>query len=124
MPAAEETGSTLVLDQVRHVARRGRDEGVLQPLPVFVKQPRAQCSFSSGPLTLLPPFARVAPLFISLVSQVEKAFQKQPTVFLGYKKLLNRKGKGLRWVRNVGLGFKTPETAIKVRPGLCRDGMI
>jgi small subunit ribosomal protein S11e len=33
-------------------------------------------------------------------------------VFLGYKKLLNKKAKSLRWVRNVGLGFKTPETAI------------
>ncbi len=51
-----------------------------------------------------------------VLNQSEKAFQKQPTVFLGFKKTLSRKGKGLRWVRNVGLGFKTPTTAIKVRP--------
>lgn len=44
--------------------------------------------------------------------QTEKAFQKQPTVFLGYKKSLNRKARGTRWVRNVGLGFKTPSTAV------------
>lgn len=46
--------------------------------------------------------------------QAEKAFQKQATVFLGHKATVNRKGKGLRWVRNVGLGFKTPTEAIKV----------
>jgi ribosomal protein S17 len=50
-----------------------------------------------------------------VLNQTEKAFQKQPTVFLGYKKTLSKKGKGLRWVRNVGLGFKTPAQAIKVR---------
>ena len=49
------------------------------------------------------------------LDQVEKAFQKQPNVFLGYKKLANKKVSkaGLRWTRNVGLGFKTPVTAIK-----------
>jgi small subunit ribosomal protein S11e len=38
-------------------------------------------------------------------------------VFLGYRKLANKKvaRSGLRWTRNVGLGFKTPVTAIKVR---------
>jgi hypothetical protein len=65
----------------------------------------------------LPPFGsrRAAPW----AAQTEKAFQKQPTVALGYKKIEARKGKkaGLpRWTRNVGLGFKTPETAVKVRP--------
>lgn len=54
------------------------------------------------------------------VDQNEKAFQKQGNVFLGYKKLANKKVNkaGLRWTRNVGLGFKTPVTAIKVRPKL------
>lgn len=50
-----------------------------------------------------------------LLDQTEKAFLKQPTVFLGYKKLANKKVSraGLRWTRSVGLGFKTPEAAIK-----------
>lgn len=47
--------------------------------------------------------------------QNERAFQKQPTVSLGYKKLLTTKASALRWTRNVGLGFKTPKEATKVR---------
>eukprot|EP00339_Tiarina_fusa_P024412 CAMPEP_0117039182 /NCGR_PEP_ID=MMETSP0472-20121206/27524_1 /TAXON_ID=693140 ORGANISM="Tiarina fusus, Strain LIS" /NCGR_SAMPLE_ID=MMETSP0472 /ASSEMBLY_ACC=CAM_ASM_000603 /LENGTH=155 /DNA_ID=CAMNT_0004749619 /DNA_START=13 /DNA_END=480 /DNA_ORIENTATION=- len=44
----------------------------------------------------------------------EKAFHKQPTVFVGRKKPLGRRhGRGLRFVRNVGLGFKTPAAAIE-----------
>merc|ERR1711928_140679 len=46
-----------------------------------------------------------------MADQIEKAFQKQPTVFL------NRKGtkskKTLRYHRSVGLGFKTPREAIE-----------
>merc|ERR1712191_14826 len=46
-----------------------------------------------------------------MADQNEKAFQKQPTVFL------NRKGtkvkKSLRYHRSVGLGFKTPREAIE-----------
>ena len=49
--------------------------------------------------------------------QTEKSFQRQPIVFAGYKKLIAKKGKLTRWTRNVGLGFKTPVTAIKVRAG-------
>jgi len=50
------------------------------------------------------------------IDQNEKAFQKQPTVFLGYKKLAAKGvAKGLRFTRKVGLGFKTPAAAIKVR---------
>lgn len=47
------------------------------------------------------------------LDQTERAYQKQP-IFLGYKKLQAAKsGKALRFTRSVGLGFKTPETAIK-----------
>merc|ERR1712063_200785 len=46
-----------------------------------------------------------------MADQNEKAFQKQPTVFL------NRKGtkskKTLRFTRSIGLGFKTPREAIE-----------
>lgn len=49
----------------------------------------------------------------STLDQTEKSFQKQATVFVGRKKALGaRHGRGLRFVRNVGLGFKTPSTAI------------
>merc|ERR1712050_544425 len=44
--------------------------------------------------------------------QTERAFQKQPTVFLNKKAVLQGKKKNLRYVRNVGLGFKTPREAI------------
>merc|ERR1719445_1580148 len=45
--------------------------------------------------------------------QTERAFQKQPTIFLNKKAILQGKSKKtLRYVRNVGLGFKTPREAI------------
>merc|ERR1719384_2833752 len=45
--------------------------------------------------------------------QTERAFQKQPTVFLNKKAVLQGKSKqALRYVRNVGLGIKTPREAI------------
>merc|ERR1719383_1259975 len=45
--------------------------------------------------------------------QVEKAFQKQPTVNLNRKGVLSGKQKkNLRYTRNVGLGFKTPRDAV------------
>ena len=57
------------------------------------------------------------------IVQTENAFQKQPTVSLGFKKLaLAQKNSkksgsllkaGLRWTRAVGLGFKTPKEAIE-----------
>ena len=46
--------------------------------------------------------------------QVERAFQKQDTVFLNSTKLLAKKTtKGVRYFKNVGLGFKTPKEAIE-----------
>eukprot|EP00919_Chromeraceae_sp_WS-2016_P021723 GHVR01051438.1.p1 GENE.GHVR01051438.1~~GHVR01051438.1.p1 ORF type:complete len:168 (+),score=24.84 GHVR01051438.1:207-710(+) len=47
-------------------------------------------------------------------SQHEKAFQKQDSVFLASKKVIAKKGrKGLRWWKDVGLGFSVPEEARK-----------
>lgn len=47
--------------------------------------------------------------------QTERAFQKQPTVFLNakpqYGKGKKKKRTAKRYVRNVGLGFKTPREA-------------
>merc|ERR1711931_410127 len=46
------------------------------------------------------------------VAQTERAFQKQPTVFLNKKRVLTGSKKKLRHVKSVGLGFKTPREAI------------
>nr|WCZ58742.1 40S ribosomal protein S11 [Seculamonas ecuadoriensis] len=48
--------------------------------------------------------------------QNEKAFQKQPSVYVGKKRYLSKTKRSLtRFVKTVGLGFKTPATAIKGR---------
>ncbi|VDN04566.1 unnamed protein product [Thelazia callipaeda] len=51
-----------------------------------------------------------------MAEQTERAFQKQPTVFLNNKLralgIVKKSKKGVRYVRNVGLGFKTPREAI------------
>lgn len=44
--------------------------------------------------------------------QTERAFQKQPNVFVARSKPV-RTGRGLRWVKSVGLSIKTPTTAIE-----------
>ena len=54
-----------------------------------------------------------------LTVQSERAFQKQPHIFLNHKKgsvasKSKRVGKaGRRWYKDVGLGFRTPKTAIE-----------
>eukprot|EP00178_Gracilaria_changii_P000666 TRINITY_DN10866_c0_g2_i1.p1 TRINITY_DN10866_c0_g2~~TRINITY_DN10866_c0_g2_i1.p1 ORF type:complete len:162 (-),score=30.50 TRINITY_DN10866_c0_g2_i1:78-563(-) len=53
-----------------------------------------------------------------MADQTEKAFQKQPTIFVGRtaKNIARAKGrtkKNVRFYRNVGLGFKTPKEAIE-----------
>ncbi|KAL5007164.1 hypothetical protein ScPMuIL_015970 [Solemya velum] len=49
-----------------------------------------------------------------MAEQTVRYFHRQPTVFLNKKKLLSGKGKkNLRYVRSVGLGFKTPREAIE-----------
>ncbi|XP_003382520.1 PREDICTED: 40S ribosomal protein S11-like [Amphimedon queenslandica] len=52
-----------------------------------------------------------------MADQTEKAYQKQKGVFQNSKAVLlglgKKKGKGQRFVRNVGLGFKTPKEAIE-----------
>merc|ERR1711915_188688 len=47
----------------------------------------------------------------TIMEQTEKAFQKQPTVFLNSKAAKEKGSKAKRYVRNVGLGFKTPREA-------------
>ena len=51
-----------------------------------------------------------------LTVQSERAYQKQPHIFLNSKSKVKsaRVGKGgRRWYKDVGLGFRTPKTAIE-----------
>ena len=52
-----------------------------------------------------------------LTVQSERAFQKQPHIFQnakGRKAKTKKAGKkGRRWYKDVGLGFRTPKTAIE-----------
>jgi small subunit ribosomal protein S11e len=49
-----------------------------------------------------------------LTVQSERAFQKQPHIFLNSKTKSKKAGKsGRRWYKDVGLGFRTPKTAIE-----------
>jgi len=55
-----------------------------------------------------------------LAVQSERAFQKQPHVNLNSKKTNTERGKNRRigkgqrrWYKDVGLGFRTPKTAIE-----------
>ncbi|CAG8479467.1 8912_t:CDS:2 [Funneliformis caledonium] len=46
--------------------------------------------------------------------QIEKAFQKQPGIFVNAKAIGKKaKTKNQRWYKDVGLGFKTPKEAIE-----------
>src|SRR2546423_12583143 len=60
--------------------------------------------------------SNVAIMATELTVQSERAFQKQPHIFLNQKSKVksNRIGKGgRRWYKDVGLGFRTPKTAIE-----------
>jgi hypothetical protein len=50
-----------------------------------------------------------------LTVQSERAFQKQPHIFLNSKTKAKSKkaGQVRRWYKEVGLGFRTPKTAIE-----------
>merc|ERR1712070_1260268 len=53
------------------------------------------------------------PAHTTMDIQTQKAFQKQPHMFAGKCRLLSRSTrKGQRYVKEVGLGFKTPKAAI------------
>eukprot|EP00343_Euplotes_focardii_P007900 CAMPEP_0205820734 /NCGR_PEP_ID=MMETSP0206-20130828/3396_1 /ASSEMBLY_ACC=CAM_ASM_000279 /TAXON_ID=36767 /ORGANISM="Euplotes focardii, Strain TN1" /LENGTH=156 /DNA_ID=CAMNT_0053115727 /DNA_START=55 /DNA_END=525 /DNA_ORIENTATION=+ len=48
-----------------------------------------------------------------MAEQTERAFQKQAGVFQAAKNSKSKKGKVARYYKSVGLGFKTPKTAIE-----------
>jgi small subunit ribosomal protein S11e len=45
--------------------------------------------------------------------QTEKAYQKQDAIFIARKRTIANKDKPMRFVKNVGLGIKTPAAAIE-----------
>ncbi|PFX25982.1 40S ribosomal protein S11 [Stylophora pistillata] len=58
----------------------------------------------------------VRPLLVAIMAeQTERAYQKQAPIFQNKKRIVGQPGKKkeLRFVRNVGLGFKTPKEAIE-----------
>lgn len=56
--------------------------------------------------------SKYSPLCVFRWEQTEKAYQKQQGVFLASKKFAGKK-KGPRFYKEVGLGFKTPKSAIE-----------
>jgi len=65
----------------------------------------------------LPLSQSTAIMATELTVQSERAFQKQPHIFLNSKaKATKSRGAGKagrRWFKDVGLGFRTPRTAIE-----------
>merc|ERR1711924_313211 len=50
----------------------------------------------------------------AIVEQNQRAYQQQDCIFVGKKRQLGKKtSKGLRYYKSVGLGFKTPKSAIE-----------
>ncbi|KAJ4910512.1 40S ribosomal protein S11-3 [Raphanus sativus] len=71
---------------------------------------------SASPIISSPTFLPQAFTTAAMAEQTEKAFLKQPKVFLSSK--ISGKGKrpgkgGNRFSKNIGLGFKTPREAIQ-----------
>ena len=97
----------------------------LDPMPADERPPRQHALLTSVTFTLLERRSNAArrrraaettkmPQAHREADQTEKAYQKQDAVFLGRKRTLAKKSKkGLRYVRNVGLGFKTPKLALE-----------
>merc|ERR1711990_278218 len=60
-------------------------------------------------------FISVAEAGATMSEQTERAFQKQAPIFLNKKKVAGKtlKARDSRFVKNVGLGFKTPREAVE-----------
>lgn len=74
---------------------------------------RRRQSFQLAHLLSTTPIATMA---TELTVQSERAYQKQPHIFLNHKTVSKSRavGKGgRRWYKDVGLGFRTPKTAIE-----------
>ena len=87
---------------------------------------RARCACRCGPDALAlappppppprsPPPSALTPLPPPLGAQNQKSFQKQDNIFVGKKRVLGKKlsGKDIRYCKPVGLGIKTPRSAVE-----------
>ncbi len=89
-------------------------------LPVLAHTPRQLPKYqnqTTDPLACNLP-SNTAAMATELTVQSERAFQKQPHIFVNPKKATTSKstrvGKGgRRWYKDVGLGFRTPKNAIE-----------
>ncbi|KAJ5997108.1 hypothetical protein N7522_008768 [Penicillium canescens] len=95
---------------VAHTANYQRIRGSTN-LP-HLRQPPTRPFFPSTPL---PRRDNTATMATELTVQSERAFQKQPHIFLNAKSKASSKksASGRRWYKDVGLGFRTPKTAIE-----------
>jgi small subunit ribosomal protein S11e len=62
--------------------------------------------------TLLSAMTRITRDYVEC-DQYEKAYQKQDAIFVARKRTIANKDKPMRFVKNVGLGIKTPAAAIE-----------
>ena len=74
--------------------------------------------YDDNHFSIRAPFqSTTATMATELTVQSERAYQKQPHIFLNQKSKAaksRRVGKGgRRWYKEVGLGFRTPKTAIE-----------
>ena len=73
-------------------------------------------STTSRPVNTTPHCQEAAIMATELAVQSERAYQKQPHIFQNHKSKATKSKKvgkgGRRWYKDVGLGFRTPKTAI------------
>ena len=115
----------VLVAKLRHVnkpkSRQSHDYKLLHTQPSlslkFEPQPTHQISRSQlERLSNLRQRQQTAIMATELTVQSERAFQKQPHIFLNSKSKTKstKVGKGgRRWYKDVGLGFRTPKTAIE-----------
>ena len=60
----------------------------------------------------MPAIPRVAKEYVEC-DQHEKAYQSQDAVFVARRRAIGTTPKAMRWVKNVGLGIRTPAAAIE-----------
>ena len=105
-PPVRRTGRRYTARPPARPARRTRPTLPIQPAP---PPPPSQ----SAPAASKADKAKHGAVSAQTLDQNERAFQKQAALSHSYKKSATAKGKGARWTRSVGLGYKTPEAAVK-----------
>lgn len=84
--------------------------------PNTAHSPENREALSKATSSNFPPTTTPPNMATELTVQSERAYQKQPHIFQNHKGRLaksRRAGKARRWYKDVGLGFRTPKTAIE-----------